>query len=199
MTSPKSFNQFFENDLNGVLASLESERISISRLGRLCYLLIGIAFILFIIMFQASIPLLGIAGLAFIIPGIVLFISFQNRKRRFIAGFKQNVILPVIKFIDPGFRYNPASCISEGDYKKSGLYLTEPDRYNGDDYIEGVREKTVFCFSELHTEHKVSSGKNTHWETIFKGLFFIADFNKNFSGRTYVWSEQNPQLGFFAK
>jgi hypothetical protein len=46
---------------------------------------------------------------------------------------------------------------------------------------------------------KISSGKETHWETIFKGMFIIADFNKNFSGRTYVWSENKPQLNFLNK
>jgi len=77
--------------------------------------------------------------------------------------------------------------------------VEQPDRYSGDDYIEGTHEKTFFCFSELHSERKVSSGKSTHWETIFRGLFFIADFNKNFSGRTYVWSERNPQINFLTK
>jgi hypothetical protein len=30
-------------------------------------------------------------------------------------------------------------------------------------------------------------------------LFFIGDFNKHFHGRTYVYSERNPQIGFFTK
>ncbi|MBK8951152.1 MAG: DUF3137 domain-containing protein [Chitinophagaceae bacterium] len=65
--------------------------------------------------------------------------------------------------------------------------------------LEGTRDKTHFAFSELHTEKRVSNGKSTSWVTIFKGMFFIADFNKNFHGRTYVWSEKNPQLNFFTK
>jgi hypothetical protein len=77
--------------------------------------------------------------------------------------------------------------------------LQKPDDYNGDDYIEGSRDKTYFCFSELYTTRQESTGKSSHTVTIFKGLFFIADFNKKFNGRTYVWSESNPQLNFFIK
>ena len=71
-------------------------------------------------------------------------------------------------------------CINRNDYENSGLFLKTPDRYQGDDYIEGKRDKTFFCFSELHTEYKVNTGKSSYWETIFRGIFFIADFIKIF-------------------
>ena len=198
MTPDKSFDQFFKNGLDKILVSLEEKRKKIGRRGTIGYTLIGVAIFLFIISAMGSGPVTVLAGFIIIIPGIIIGLDFQNRREEFTAGFKENVVSPIIKFIDPGFQYQPGECISEKDYKNSGLYLTKAERYDGDDYIQGTRGKTFFCFSELHTEHQVSSGKSTRWETIFKGLFFIADFNKNFSGRTYVWSEENPQLGLFS-
>jgi hypothetical protein len=51
--------------------------------------------------------------------------------------------------------------------------------------------KTAVRFSEVHAEYKTTTRDSrrrtrTQWHTIFKGLFFIADFNKHFSGRTVV-------------
>ena len=58
-----------------------------------------------------------------------------------------------------------------------------------------MHDKTRFYCSELHTEYKTSDSKgHTSWHTIFKGLFFVADFNKHFSGRTYVWDNGNAEV-----
>jgi hypothetical protein len=81
--------------------------------------------------------------------------------------------------------------ISENAYNYSDLFRTRYDRYKGDDFVSGIIEKTDFECSELHTEYKevtYDSKGNRHesWVTIFKGLFFHADFNKEFHGKTYV-------------
>jgi len=42
-------------------------------------------------------------------------------------------------------------------------------------------------FSDLHAEHKSRDSKGrTSWQTIFQGLFIVADFNKHFHGHTVV-------------
>ncbi|MBK9503984.1 MAG: DUF3137 domain-containing protein [Bacteroidetes bacterium] len=50
--------------------------------------------------------------------------------------------------------------------------------------------------------HKTSDRpqREIHYVTIFKGLFFIADFNKHFNGNTYVLSDFGERfLGGFGK
>ena len=65
--------------------------------------------------------------------------------------------------------------------------------------------KTEVRFSEVHAEYKTESRdskghRKTHWHTIFKGLFFIADFNKEFHGRTVVLPDTAEKLfGGFGK
>ena len=59
-------------------------------------------------------------------------------------------------------------------------------RYTGDDYVKGKIGDTYIEFSEIHSEYKTQNNKQTTWHIIFKGLFFIANFNKNFKSETLV-------------
>ena len=73
------------------------------------------------------------------------------------------------------------------------------DRYSGDDLVYGKIDKTDFECSEIHTEYKKTSrnvhGKTkTSWHTVFKGLFFHADFNKHFQGQTIVKPDRTEKL-----
>ena len=88
--------------------------------------------------------------------------------------------------------------MGESEFNDCGLFI-RPDRYNGKDYFEGVQGRTRLHFSLVHAEERYettetdtdSDGNTTtrteeHWRDIFKGLFFSADFNKHFHGRTLV-------------
>ena len=199
METRKSFQDFFKDDLTEILIPLEKERKKIASIGMLAYLFIATTIILLMVAVNQQSGLMG--GLTFIslLSMIIMLITFYNKRKNYILEFKEKIVRHTIEFIDPSLDYKPGMCINRNDYDDSGLFLKTPDRFQGDDYIEGKRDKTVFCFSELHTEYKVSTGKSSYWETIFRGIFFIADFNKKFSGRTYVWSSENPQLNFITR
>jgi hypothetical protein len=199
MSDVKTFEEFYQAELAEPLLTFENIRKKVAMPGFASFGFGILAFVSFAIAQTTGIQIFFVLFFIFLLATIVFSIIFYNRKKNYVAGFKENLVHSIIKFIDPNLSYNPYGHISRKDYEKSGLFLKHPDKYAGDDYVEGWRDKTVFCFSELHTEYKVSSGKNTSWHTIFKGLFFIADFNKHFHGRTYVYSESNPQLGFFTK
>lgn len=199
MPASSNFTTFYEQELKELLLPLEDQRKKIKKWGVYGTVLLGLAVILFIIGTTGKLTAAVIIAIAIFVAAIIVFIIFANRLKKFTGIFKTEIVSRIIAFINPSLRYSPGQFISEADYKKSGLYLNSPDRYTGDDYVEGTHDKTFFCFSELHTEEKISSGKETRWETIFKGMFIIADFNKNFSGRTYVWSENKPQLNFLNK
>lgn len=199
MQAGTDFNEFYNNELKGLLAPHEKERKRIAVLGVLGVILIILSFAG--IFYGSSNDAQGFVIGAFIslIAAIIILVLFYNKRKNYVSWFKENIVHSIIKFIDPDLNYDPARCVHKNDYENSGLYLEGIDRYRGDDYVEGRRDKAFFCFSELHTEKEITSGKDTHWETIFKGLFFIGDFNKNFQGRTFIYSENNPQLGFFSK
>ena len=56
------------------------------------------------------------------------------------------------------------------------------DTYSGDDRVVGKIGSTKIRFSEIHAEYTTNDTSHT----IFKGLFFVADFNKDFQGRTFL-------------
>lgn len=199
MAAEKSFEEFYQAELAPELLPFEHLRKKAARSGIIGSGLSALVIISFLIARANEATAFFIVALILLVPAIIFMVVYYNRKKDYVSGFKENIVHSIIKYIDPNLRYNPHGCINEHDYEKSGLFLKTPDKYRGDDYVEGWRGKTVFCFSELHTEYKVSTGKSTSWHTIFKGLFFIGDFNKHFQGRTYVYSESNPQLGFFTK
>jgi hypothetical protein len=65
------------------------------------------------------------------------------------------------------------------------------DRYHSEDYVSGSVGKTKVEFSEVHSEYKTeyhdSKGhRHEVWHDIFRGVFFVADFNKEFKGLTLV-------------
>ena len=199
MAAAKNFGEFYQTELAAQLLPFENLRIKVTRSAFIGFGLAFLAIIFFAIAQTTGQTVFFVFFFIFLLTAIVFIVIYYNRRKDYIAGFKENVVHSIIKFIDPNLNYNPYVHVNKNDYEKSGLFPKHTDRYNGDDYVEGWRDKTVFCFSELHTEYKVSTGKSTTWHTIFKGLFFIGDFNKHFHGRTYVYSENKPQLGFFTK
>ena len=66
--------------------------------------------------------------------------------------------------------------------------------------VVGKLGATSLKFSELHAEYKQvtydsKGNRRETWVTIFKGLLFIADFNKNFHGKTVVLPDTLQWLG----
>ena len=110
----------------------------------------------------------------------------------YIGNFKQMVTPQLVKNFGD-LAYSPDSGMSEAAFVRANLY-GRPDRYHSEDLIEGAIGATRVQMSEVHAEdeqkHTDSKGHTTTtYTTIFRGLFVIADFNKNFNGTTYMVPE----------
>jgi len=120
-------------------------------------------------------------------------------------SYKEAVIPRLLALVDPGLRFDPASGISSGTFVSSELYSNPPDRYTTEDLIEGTHGKTSLRLAEVHAEDRQtttdSKGRTqTRYVTIFKGLLLIADFNKHFQGRTFVFPDfAESLLGNFGR
>jgi hypothetical protein len=68
----------------------------------------------------------------------------------------------------------------------SQIFKTKPNRYKGDDFVSGKVGETKIQFCELDARYRSGSGKKSSERTVFKGLFFIGDFNKNFTCQAVV-------------
>lgn len=82
------------------------------------------------------------------------------------------------------------------------IYKTNPlfdfgNKINSEDLFYGQLGKTKFSFYETTYKYESGSGKHKHVEVQFKGLAFIADFNKNFDGLTTISVGKPKGLSLF--
>ncbi|RJP55905.1 MAG: DUF3137 domain-containing protein [Candidatus Auribacter fodinae] len=125
----------------------------------------------------------------------VIFLIFSLLTRGYVSTFKDTVIHKIVEFIDPNLSYNKSNYVTSSEFMNSGIFLREPDRYKGEDYVRGILDKTNIEFSEINAEYETRDNKGRKsYHTIFKGLFFIADFNKDFKGRTLVLPDTAEKL-----
>jgi len=117
--------------------------------------------------------------------------KYAQRKDRFTAAFKKAVIKSIIDHVHPGLVYKPGDCISPREYKTSSLYRYRYDYFDGDDFIGGEIDHVPFRCSELHIRSDYAGNKQV---TVFKGLFFVAEINRRFTGGTYLWPRYRAQL-----
>jgi len=129
----------------------------------------------------------------------VMAVAYRLLTKKFIADFKSSIIQRIVRFVDENLRYLSSACVSESDFKASRIFRHRIDRYRGDDLVQGRSGKTDVKFSEVHAEYKTETrdskgNRRTQWHTIFKGLFYIADFNKHIRGETVVLPDTAERL-----
>ncbi|MBK9731425.1 MAG: DUF3137 domain-containing protein [Chitinophagaceae bacterium] len=191
MTPTESFDQLYSTQLLPALESLELSRKTVMSTFRMAMLLLFSAVPFLIIAISIGHP----AAFLLITPSVLFFIfkfiDYGKKKTTYTQLFKEKVIGAMVKVMGNQLVYTPGLCIAMNDYVASGIFRSRIDRYTGDDLVAGQLGATAVKFSELHHEEKhVTTDSKGHrqesWVTIFKGIFFIADFNKNFSGNTYI-------------
>lgn len=186
MKSPEAFKSFYDTSLLPVLRQIEADRKKI----------VSAIFLYALGAIALAVPaFIFLGGPWFVVPliiaGLVFFFKYREQISLHQMRFKNDVIAKMITFIDPSLKYEPTNYIGEQDYRRSKLFLGDFNRYCGDDLIHGTLGKTSICFSELHTELETTtrdSNGNTKKSrtTVFRGIFFTADFNKEFKGETFV-------------
>lgn len=184
MKTFEEFETFFENSLKTDLINLDNRRKRI--INRFLIILgafIGISLISYLLAFYWGI------AIAFVLCLIVYGLWVYDK--HFYKDFKNQVINRIVYFISPDLKYDAKGHINVSEFTASRIFLTHIDRFRGDDLVYGKIDKTEMRFSELKAEYKTTTTDNkgrrqTKWHTVFKGLFFIADFNKDFNGSTVV-------------
>ncbi len=199
METIENFQSYYETELRPILMELEGERKrSLRNTGIAAAVIFVIAAVIAAFILNASGgPLALLIPLAIgtvLVAGAWWFFTKDFKQR-----FKNTIIRQIIQYVDSSLSYEPTGKISRDEFESSTLFKHRIDRYNGEDLVDGRIDKTRIRFSELHAEYKTtttdSKGRQqTHWHTIFKGLFFIADFNKHFHGRTVVLPDSAEKL-----
>ncbi len=197
MKNKEQLKEYYEKELAGILKRYENARVSI--LGQMH----KYALMLTVTAIAGAIAIgvfgTGVFKFCAILP-IMAISSVYVLLRKYYAGsyrtfFKDDIIERIIKFVDPELEYYPKKHIESPLYNISRLFPEVHNRYRGKDLVKGQVGKTKFMFSELCTEYVGTRDEDDDEKpigTIFKGIYFMGDFNKDFDGYTLVI----PNTGF---
>jgi hypothetical protein len=205
MKTLDELKEFYTNELSADLQKMEQKRQQIMKNSMIT---VGVVMVIGLIVAGVLVTQ-GAPPVAFIfvlIGGIVVAgIVFAAIGKGYKDEFKQRIMPKIVHFVEPGLSYHPKDRIDKYTFKNSNLFTEGIDRYSGEDLVSGRVGKTDIVFSEVHAEYKTATRDSkghtqNHWHTIFKGLFFIADFNKDFRGQTVVLPDTAEKLfGGFGK
>lgn len=144
---------------------------------------------------KANVPLII---MVIAISGLIFYCRKTIKKNRgsFVGQFKNEVIEKIVRFVDGNLTYDPYKMVPERDFVASKLFHRKPDRYNGDDFVSGTIGETYIEFSEVHAKYLIQDhdsedgSSRDRWEKLFDGLLFKADFNKQFNGEYFIFTEK---------
>lgn len=174
--------------------NLENERLAIlNRLKKALFILGGFAILAFTYLYFSSNDFL----FSLFFPCFIAIFLYQSYKnfitRNFKIKFKYEILKNIINNINENLEYYPDKFISKDEFYYPKIYKIA-DIYRGNDLIQGIFKDVNVKLSDLFLEEKIvtydeKGNENVYYKTIFKGIFFIADFNKSFSSKTYVLSK----------
>ena len=196
MSNYKDFKEFYETKLLPDLKILDSER---KQVDRRVIIIVVIAFAL-IIAEGTLIPSGAgkFTGILQVTTGVFGFILVGLVSKKFRLGFKNKIISKITGFVDESLAYLPEGSIPRSEFLKSAIFRHSCDDFKGEDHIHGTIDKTAIEFSEVVAKYRTSSGSGSNqkqkYTTYFKGIFFIADFNKHFKTQTLVLPDTAEKL-----
>lgn len=126
----------------------------------------------------------AIVGMAvMMIPVIFL----QKITSGFALNYKEVLLPELLTYQGVQATYNGDGYVPQLDFLASGFYEPQKiNKYIGSDLIEVKEGETNSKFSQLEVHEYRQSGSKSEIVEIFKGLFYVSDFNKNMEGHTLV-------------
>jgi hypothetical protein len=127
------------------------------------------------------------AGCILFVVLVILGLLPKVLMREYNSAFKMSVMDKFVKFLDNNLQYDLFGFVSGGAYSMANLFRQQAERYSGSDLVKGRLGDIPVEFSRVLSEYLVRrKGGGKNWVPIFKGLFFVADCNKNSPGQTIV-------------
>lgn len=194
LPTQQEVNQFIDRNFSNKLEKLNSQRkksLASSFSGCVTIVLVmgvvmGVNFLTLGSPHHTQI-LIGSFAVVFVITMAYSIYARRNTVEDYEYLFKNEVIEPLIKFINKDFVYKPESHISHQEFLKSGFFVNDAYQYDGNDQLIGKYNDVLFQFCDLYvTKTPAIKTKNQSDYTVFYGNFFMAKFNKPFQSETYI-------------
>ncbi len=196
MKTNEKFKIFYDSVLMPDLKRLDKDRKKVDRR----VLLIGLITVALLILESKFIPE-NAGDWKFMVQPITIvlgFVAISVASKKYRHRFKADIIRKIAAFVDEDLTYEPEGYVSRDEFTNSGIFQKFCEDYKGEDYFKGHIGKTAIEFSELVGRHVTTSGsgsnKKRHYHLVFKGVFMVADFNKDFQGKTVVLPDKAEKL-----
>ena len=196
MSRYSNFREFYEQELRPDLESIDLRRRETNKKALTVLLITMVAVVTELLLipgdtdFPKPVPVIITAFAGLVAIGIV---SESYRKE-----YKEKIIARIAGYADEGLEYSPEGFIPMDRFVRSRIFTLSCDKYSGEDHFRGRIGKTDIEFSEVTAKHRSSSGagkyRSDEYTIIFKGLFIIADFNKQFKTHTVVLPDTAEKL-----
>jgi hypothetical protein len=166
---------------------------------------------------QFLILIVLLISMGWFITLIVMLVKIAGKNKQLRIMFKQQIVSRIAQEMiakcelpnaTKDYRYEsnyqPNQHVSPHMIGNSKLFNYRIDKYRGDDLFTGQIGLTAFEFSELELiqiqTSTDSNGNTTRRDVaLFKGILFIADFNKKFNGITTLHAENFISNSFLGK
>ena len=192
----ESFKSLYSIKLKPILLILDKERrvilYKVRKLSVISVILFLVAFS-YVVIIELEWDLEGIWWCVFILSyglyNLLYHIRIKPLEQDYQASFKKEIVTPLVYFFDKSFVYQAKARVFWDELEASDIFLGHIGlrgvEVEADDYVSGKIGNTAFEFSDIKLT--VEGGDST--TTVFQGLFFSIDFNKNFNGRTFVLTD----------
>lgn len=144
--------------------------------------------LLFIILLFLSYNDISCDIIPFIIFFGIIFSKLITSKdvKKYKKIYKKNITLEAFKNVFEDVNYSPETGLPESVIYGTKM-MTTGNRYGSNDLISAKYKGINFKCADVHIEEEsTDSDGNTYYTTIFKGQWFIFDFNKDFKANIQI-------------
>ena len=186
----EDFRIFYNHTIHPELMRLDRQRIRLIAL-----LLLSIAFLIGVILFEMVVGI-WLITLLLSLP-IGMYISFLGyRIQKFTRTFKPQIVSLILDFIDDSVNYGALSYDAKGglpkkQFMESLLFGTKADVYEAEDYIKGSIGSIAFELCELNVRE--FSLVRSRLNYVFKGIFLRATIEESLHGTVVIYPRQFRQ------
>jgi hypothetical protein len=138
----------------------------------------------------------------FMVALIKLFLSSQKATKQFQDLYKKTVVIETFKIIFKDVNFDLDKGISSKIISETKM-MDMGDTFYSNDYVSGKYKDIPFESSDIHiTETETDSEGHSHTVTLFRGQWYIFDFNKSFKADIQVCQKgfsNSRRGGLFSK
>lgn len=187
----EEITSYYSKNLKHSLLKLEMQR---QETKQKVNKLVAIEAFVLLIIYAIWMPQIDLGALFLFLFLLVAAYAFTKRllSKSYVKNFKQNIITPLIHFIDKNLVYREEKFVNKESFIASKIETDKIVDYRGNDFVYGNIDGVNIKFSELSINTQEKNDDDS--KLSFWGLFIVAEFPKHFKAHTIIHSSKGRVL-----